>query len=125
MKKQFSCKIIFFHVFSKFFMYPLKNYFFHNFVMGCHTGKSGCGSRMIRHILRCQAQATLIFPFWSSTHWWPILKPLLSQFPTVSLGPSSQVLTYPPGSPIPTSQLPQAHLFAIHFPGPTQLIPLP
>ena len=66
--------------------------------------------RVLRHILQCNAQATLIAPKWPSASWWSLLAPHLPRLRYVEL---ADVVIYPPDLPIPATSLPRDQLLAI------------
>ena len=66
--------------------------------------------RVLRHILQCNAQATLIAPQWPSASWWSLLASHLPRLRYVEL---ADVVIYPPDLPIPATSLPRDQLLAI------------
>ena len=56
--------------------------------------------KAINHICTSAATATLVFPFWTSASWWPMMVPLFSSHQVVHLGPSDRILHFPAGSMI-------------------------
>ena len=71
--------------------------------------------RVLRHILQCNAQATLIAPKWPSASWCSLLAPHLPRLRYVDLGACADVLIYPLDLQIPATSLPRGQLLAIRF----------
>ena len=70
---------------------------------------------VIRHIIFCDAEATLIAPKWYAAPWWPNLMAILPSTQQVSLGLCSDALVYPQDLPLSPGHLPRGELWAIRF----------